>query len=164
MAAASRTGSAWVHEVTEAVCAVLGGGRVGIRLSPLSPFNDVDDADPQAVFTAAVAGLAPFGLAYLHLIEGVTGGPREPANGFDLQLLHRAFSGAYMANNGFDGTLAEQTLATGRADLIAFGRPYIANPDLVERLRGGAPLAALDKDTLYGGGEHGYTDYPKLKS
>ena len=106
-------------------------------------------------------------MAYVHVIEGATGGPRElPERPFDYAALRLAYRnagghGAWMVNNGYDRSLAEQALAQG-ADLVAFGRPFIANPDLVRRLREQAPLNALDKTTLYGGGAVGYTDYPAL--
>ncbi|SDB31040.1 alkene reductase [Belnapia rosea] len=148
-------------EVTEAVTSVWGGERVGLRLSPVSPANDIRDSNPQALFDHAVAALAPFNLAYLHVVEGATGGSRD-AQGFDFAALRQAFRGPYMANNGYDLPLAQAALREGRADAIAFGRPFIANPDLVERLRTGAPLNAPDQKTFYGGDEHGYTDYPAL--
>ncbi len=148
-------------EVTEAVTSVWGSERVGVRISPASPANDMRDSDPQALFNHAVAALAPFNLAYLHVVEGATGGARDLL-GFDYGALRRAFGGPYLANNGYDKPLAEAALREGRADAIAFGRPFIANPDLVERLRTSAPLATADHKTFYGGDEHGYTDYPAL--
>ena len=148
-------------EVTEAVVGAWSADRVGIRISPVSPANDIADSDPQAVFDHVVRQLNPFGLAYLHVVEGATGGPRDNI-AFDFQALRQGVAGAYMANNGYDLELAQAALREGRADLIAFGRPFIANPDLVERLRRQAPLNALDKDTLYGGDAKGYTDYPAL--
>ncbi len=154
-------------EVTQAVAGAIGGGRTGIRLSPVTPANDASDDDATALFTHVVQGLAPMGLAYLHLIEGSTGGPRElPDRPFDyaaLKAAYRAAGGqaAWMVNNGYDKALAEQAVADG-ADLVAFGRPYISNPDLVRRLRKNAPLAKPDRATFYGGGAAGYTDYPTL--
>ncbi len=148
-------------EVTEAVTSVWGSERTGLRISPVSPANDIRDSNPQALFDHAVAALAPFNLAYLHVVEGSTGGSRD-AQGFDFGALRSAFHGAYMANNGYDLPLAQAALREGRADAIAFGRPFIANPDLVERLRTGAPLNEPQKETFYGGDEHGYTDYPAL--
>ncbi|WP_456237072.1 alkene reductase [Belnapia mucosa] len=148
-------------EVTRAVTEVWGGDRVGLRLSPVSPANDMRDSNPQALFDHAVAGLAPFGLAYLHVVEGATGGSRD-AQGFDFAALRRSFRGPYLANNGYDQALAEAAIREGRADAVAFGRPFIANPDLVERFRTGAPLAEPDKTTFYGGDARGYTDYPAL--
>jgi N-ethylmaleimide reductase len=154
-------------EVTSAVCAAVGGGRVGIRLSPVTPANDIVDADPQPLFEFVGRALAPLGLAYVHVIEGSTGGPRElPDRPFDYAALKAAYrsaggQAAWMVNNGYDRALADAAIANG-ADLVAFGRPFISNPDLVQRLRDNAPLAALNRATLYGGGAEGYTDYPAL--
>lgn len=149
-------------EVTAAVVDVCGGDRVGLRLSPLSKFGDIADSNPQALFTHVVKALNPFKLVYLHVIEGDTGGDREVAGGFDLQTLRAASNSLYMANNGYDKALANDSLTANRADLIAFGRPYIANPDLVERLRSNAPLNTPDPATMYGGNDAGYIDYPAL--
>ena len=150
-------------EVTEAVVGVWGGDRVGVRLSPVTPSNDLGpDSDPQATYSHVVSSLNAFGLVYLHVVEGATQGPREVPNGFDLKILRRLFNGLYIANNGYDLALAMEARRHNLADLIAFGRPFIANPDLVERLRTGAALAPLDRATLYGGGAKGYTDYPSL--
>ncbi|MGC1303543.1 MAG: alkene reductase [Caulobacteraceae bacterium] len=153
----------FLKEVVDAVVGAWSADRVGIRFSPLSPFNDIGDSNPEPVFRRATEIVDAAGLLYMHLVEGVTQGPREPVGGFDLQILRRAFKGAYMANNGFDLDLAIQVRASGAADLIAFGRDYIANPDLVERLKTHAPLAELNRATLYGGDAHGYTDYPPLR-
>jgi N-ethylmaleimide reductase len=150
-------------EVTEAVVGVWGGDRVGARISPLSGFGDIADSNPEPLFTYAVKQLNAFKLIYLHVIEGETGGTRDVPGGFDLQVLRREFDGLFMANNGYDKDLAQKTLAAKRADLIAFGRPFIANPDLVARLKKGATLAELDGATLYGGDAKGYTDYPSLE-
>lgn len=151
-------------EVTAAVVQVWGGERVGIRISPLSSFGDIADSNPQALFTYVVGQINAFKLAYLHVIEGDTGGSREVPGGFDLQILRRLFNGQYMANNGYDLDLALAARADDTADLIAFGRPFIANPDLVERLRLVAPLNTPDPATMYGGGAGGYIDYPALKA
>ena len=113
-----------------------------------------------AVFGPAVEAVNRFDLAYLHHVEGATGGDRNVAPDFDFQKLRRAFDGLTMMNNGYDLDLALQALREDRADLIAFGRPYIANPDLVERLRRGASLAKPDQATFYGGDARGYLDYP----
>lgn len=148
-------------DVVAAVATACGGRRVGVRLSPLSPVNDLAlDSDPPGTYGYVVERLNDFDLAYVHVIEGVTQGPREVPLGFDLQALRRSFTGVYIANNGYDRALALEARRTNRADLIAFGRPYIANPDLVERLRAGAALNAADRATFFGGGAHGYTDYP----
>ncbi len=152
-----------LDEVCAAVVEAAGGSsRVGIRLSPLSPANGVSDANPAETFVRAVEIIEKHKLVYMHCIEGATQGPREVEGGFDLQILRRMFSGLYMANNGYDDALAESAVRDGHADLIAFGRPFIANPDLVERLRTGAPLNPDDRATWYGGDAHGYTDYPTL--
>ena len=154
-------------EVVRAITQAIGAERVGIRLSPVTPANDAFDPDPQPLFDYVVRELAGFKLAYLHLIEGATAGPRElPDRPFDYTGLRRAYraaggKGAWMVNNGLDKALAEQAVAEG-ADLVAFGRAFIANPDLVERLRRNKPLNAGDPATYYGGGAKGYTDYPKL--
>ena len=148
-------------EVSKAVVAEAGAGRTGIRISPVTPANDISDSNPQPLFDHIVDHLNALKLVYLHVIEGATGGPRDNA-AFDYASLRKRFNGAYMANNGYDFELAGKMLAAGAADLIAFGKAYIANPDLVERLRRGAPLNAPDKATFYGGGAKGYTDYPAL--
>jgi N-ethylmaleimide reductase len=145
----------------DAILKILPPGRVGIRLAPVSPANDVSDSNPQALFDYLVAQLDKRGLAYIHVIEGATGGPRDIAP-FDFVALRKAFRGAYIANNSYDRTLAVRAIESGAADLVAFGRPFISNPDLVERLRRDAPLTAPDVKTFYGGGAEGYTDYPAL--
>ncbi len=150
-------------EVTEAVAGVCGGERVGIRLSPVSPVNGADlDSDPAATYAYVVERLNTFGLAYIHIIEGATQGPRKVPGGFDLHILRRSFKGLYIANNGYDLELALEARRRNLADLISFGRLYIANPDLVERLRIGARLNVPDRATFFGGGVAGYTDYPVL--
>ncbi len=154
-------------EVTRAIVDEIGGGRTGIRLSPVTPANDIVDENPQPLFDYVVRELGKLGLAYVHVIEGATGGPRElPDRPFDYAELRNAYraaggKGAWMVNNGYDRALAEAALANG-ADMVAFGRPFISNPDLVERLKQNAPLNELNRDTLYGGGAKGYTDYPTL--
>lgn len=151
----------FLFEVVEAVAAEVGAGRTGVRLSPLTTFGDVSDSDPQALFNRAVERLAPLGLAYIHVIEGETGGDREPQP-FDYAAMRKPYKGTWIVNNGYDRAIAIADVAEGRADMIAFGRPFIANPDLPRRLREDAPLNEGDQATFYGGGEHGYTDYPAL--
>jgi len=154
-------------EVVQAISAEIGGGRTGIRLSPVTPANDVQDADPQPLFDHVARQLAPFGLAYVHVIEGATGGARVLADRpFDYAAFKTAYrqaggQGAWMVNNGYTRELADAAVAAG-ADLVAFGRPFIANPDLVERLRRNGPYNDGQRATYYGGGEAGYTDYPTL--
>jgi N-ethylmaleimide reductase len=148
-------------EVSRAVAAVAGPERTGIRISPVTPANDVSDSNPQPLFDHIVDGLDALKLAYIHVIEGATGGPRDIAP-FDYGSLRKRFHRAYIANNGYDFELANKQLDANAADLIAFGKLYIANPDLAERLKKGQPLNAWDKNTFYGGGAKGYTDYPAL--
>ena len=157
-------------EVVRAVTEEIGAGRTGLRISPVTPANDIADDHPQKLFDYLMHQLGPMGLAYVHVIEGATGGARElPEQPFDyaqLKALYRAAGGqgAWMVNNGYDKALAEQAVAdvAQGADIVAFGRPYIANPDLVERLRQSAPLNTPERATFYGGGAEGYTDYPAL--
>lgn len=155
-------------EVVRAVVEAVGGGRVGIRLSPVTPSNDIYDSHPQPLFEHLAQQLAPLGLAYLHVIEGSTGGPREIADRpFDYAAFKAAYRnaggrGAWMVNNGYDRALALQAVASGHADMVAFGRAYIANPDLVLRLHRDEPLNEWDRTTFYGGGAKGYIDYPAL--
>jgi N-ethylmaleimide reductase len=149
-------------EVMQAVAGAIGGGRTGLRLSPVTPSNDAgQDSDPQALFEHAVAALAPLRLAFVEVVEGQTAGARDYAP-FDYRALRRRFGGAWMVNNGYDRRMALDAVASGAADLVSFGRPFIANPDLVRRLRENEPLNALDASTLYGGGAKGYTDYRTL--
>ncbi|GAB4211918.1 MAG: alkene reductase [Rhodoferax sp.] len=155
-------------EIVQAVTGAIAAGRVGIRLSPVTPANDAFDPDPQPLFDYVVRELATHDLAYLHIIEGATGGARElPDRPFDYVGLRRAYraaagKAAWMVNNGLDKDLAQEALLGG-ADLVSMGRAFIANPDLVTRLRKGKPLATSDRKTWYGGGAEGYTDYPTLQ-
>ncbi|MFN4341648.1 MAG: alkene reductase [Azonexus sp.] len=150
-------------EVVQAVTKEIGAGRTGIRLSPMTTFTAPLDSNPQALYGYVVEQLAPVGLAYLHIIEGETGGTRTPdGKPFDYAALRRTFKGPWMVNNGYTRDLALQVVSDGQADLVAFGRPFISNPDLVRRLREEAPLNPLRTDKLYGGGAEGYTDYPTL--
>ncbi|HLZ66482.1 MAG TPA: alkene reductase [Aliidongia sp.] len=142
-------------EVVSVVSAVFGAGRVGVRLSPINPFNDIRDSDPQATFDYVATQLGSRGLAYLHVFQAGT----AP---FDWQRLRKAFGGTFVVNGGYDRAKAEAVLEIGAADLVAFGVPFLANPDLVERLQQNAPLNAPDQTTFYGGGAKGYTDYPAL--
>ena len=148
-------------EVAAAVAKEIGAERTGIRISPVSPANGVSSSDPQVQFDHLVTQLDALGLVYLHVVEGATGGARNVAP-FDFDALRQRFKHTYIAHNGYDRELANARLAEGKADLFAFGRPFIANPDLVERLKTGAPLANLNATTLYGGGAAGYIDYPAL--
>ena len=148
-------------EVAEAILQEWEPSRVGIRISPVSPANDAQDSTPQETFGYLVKCMDALRLGDLHVVEGATGGPRDNV-AFDFGALKKSFRGAYMANNGYDRDLAVDAVSAGRADLVAFGKPFIANPDLVERLRRGAPLNEPDKATFYGGDAKGYTDYPTM--
>ncbi len=149
-------------EVTRAVADVWGANRVGVRLSPLNPFNDMHDANPQKTFEYVATALSPFGLAYLHGMEGAIGESKHGAQEFDFPRFRRCFKGTYITNGGYDKALAEEALAANYADLVAFGALFIANPDLPERFAKNAPLNAPDPSTFYGGDGKGYTDYPFL--
>jgi N-ethylmaleimide reductase len=128
----------------------------------VSPANDATDSNPAEIFGYLVEKLSAREIAYIHVIEGATGGPRDIVD-FDFQALRKAFGGAYIANNEYTRELAIETLQQNRADLIAFGKLFLANPDLVERLRKNAPLNAPKKESFYGGASEGYTDYPTLE-
>ncbi|MDO9467895.1 MAG: alkene reductase [Thiobacillus sp.] len=149
-------------EVMEAVCSAIGNDRVGVRLSPVTPFNDIRDDTPQQTFDHVVTHLDPMKLAFLDVLEGTGGAPREQWLPFDYARLRGLYSGNLIRNNGYDFVTAQQAVASGAADAIAFGRLLLANPDLVERFRRGAPLNEPDYDRLYTGEEQGYTDYPFL--
>lgn len=148
-------------EVVDAVVKVWGADRTGIRISPVTPAGDLTDSDPQVVFNAFTEELSKRKLVYLHVVEGATGGPRD-MGGFDYGQLRDRFDGLYMGNNGYDMKLAAERFEKDKLDLVCFGKPFISNPDLVERLKLNAPLNEPDKDTFYGGNEKGYTDYPTL--
>jgi N-ethylmaleimide reductase len=152
-------------EVLDAVVGAWDAAHVGVRLSPFSGANGAEDSNPAGLTDHLIGLLSGRGLAYLHMVEGQTGGARD-ANGLTPELLdsYKArFDGAWMGNNGYDRELALTRVAQGKEDLVAFGRPYIANPDLVERLEKGAELNEGDPNTYYGGGREGYTDYPTLQ-
>lgn len=153
-----------VLEVAEAVTGVLGADRVGIRLSPITPQvgNTPLDSDPMTTYGTLIDELNKLSLVYMHLIEGATQGARDEIAGVSYQALRKRFTGLYMANNGYDHDLAFKARREDLADLICFGRPFIGNPDLVERLKAGVPFVESEKSTWYGGDEHGYTDYPAM--
>lgn len=149
-------------EVARATVAAIGAERVGIRLSPYGAFNSTGGyADVDAQFIALTKGLSALGLAYLHVLDhSAMGAPAVPAS-LKAQL-HAEFKGTFILAGGFDATGAEAALQAGQADLIAFGRPFLANPDLVARMKAGAALNAPDMGTFYLPGPKGYTDYPAL--
>jgi N-ethylmaleimide reductase len=151
-----------LSEVIDAVVGAWDKDHVGIRLSPFANANGVHDSDSMAVYGAAVDIIDRAGLAYLHVVEGKTGGPRDAAAPADLAALRDRFHGPWIGNNGYTRELAVENVESGKVDLVAFGKLYIANPDLVARLAADAPLNAPDQATFYGGGAEGYTDYPTL--
>ena len=157
-----------VLECVRAVVDEVGGGKVGIRISPVTPANDIVDKNPQPLFEYLVRQLAPLGLAFIHVIEGSTGGPRElPDRPFDYHALKQAYrtaggKGVWMVNNGYDRSSAIQAVKSGYADVVAFGKAYISNPDLVHRLHDDLPLNEWNSSRFYGGGADGYTDYPTV--
>jgi N-ethylmaleimide reductase len=146
-------------EATAAVTAAVGADRVGVRLSPGNTFNDIVEHETEAVYAAVVAGLAPLGLSYLHVVEGPVAVTEQ---------IRRAWPATLIVNPAFSLPTTrenlEALLATGRADLIAVGRAFIANPDLVQRLQLDAPLNPADESSFYGGTDAGYIDYPALEA
>jgi N-ethylmaleimide reductase len=148
-----------LREVTEAVIDMWGPDRVGVRLSPTMPNNSMSDSDPVTTAVAAARALDELGVAYLHLRE-----PAHLAAGapWALPAVRTAFGRALMVNDGYDRATADRIIASGQADLVAFGKLYIANPDLVDRFRRGMALNVPDSTTFYGGDAQGYTDYPVL--
>lgn len=151
-----------LFEIVEAVSGVWGAEFVGVHISPLVDVHSVSDADAQGLFTYLARELSGRGLAYLHVFESTIPHPRTPSSAFDLRAVHQAYGGTYMANGGYDRERANDAIASGRADFVSFGRLFLANPDLPERLRRGAGLNRADPATFYEGGEHGYTDYGTL--
>jgi N-ethylmaleimide reductase len=147
-------------EIVEAVAGEIGHGRTGVRISPINGFNDMSDSDPQATFNYVASTLSGLGLAYLHVVEVSMSG--EASGDFDMQQLRKCFDGFYIANGGFDFARADAAIAEGHADLVAFGVPFLANPDLPDRFRQNMSLNEADQSTFYGGDEKGYTDYPTM--
>lgn len=135
--------------------------RIGVRVSPTNNFQGMGDSDPVAHFTAIAELLSPLGLAYLHVVEP----PVQPeGTPYVAASIRRHFHGPLILAGRYDHQTATDAIVGGRADLVAFGEAFIANPDLPERLRRGAPLNAADKATFYTPGEKGYTDYPFLEA
>jgi N-ethylmaleimide reductase len=159
-------------EVVDTVTKEIGAGRVGIRLSPTTPANGITETKPQEVYNYLVDELGSRGLSFIHVVEGATGGDRDFTQGdkpFDYHELKNIYrkaggTGAWVVNNGYIKDSAEQAVESGYADAVAFGKLFIANPDLVERFKDNAVLNEPDKATFYGGGAKGYTDYPVLET
>ena len=149
-------------EVTEAIVGEWGDDRVGVRLSPTNPYNDIADSNPAATFAAAVGALARFALAYLHIVEPAASDPVAAGEMPDLKLFRRLWRGVLIGNKGYDLARANAAIRDGTADLISFATLFLANPDLPERFRRGGPFNVSDRKTFYGGSAAGYTDYATL--
>lgn len=149
----------FLNEIMDAVEEVWPANRIGVRLTPENSFNSMSDSDPFNHFSYFISQLQPRGLAYLHILEGDM---ISQLKELDYPALRELYEGTYMANQGYDKSRAEQSLSRNDSDLIAFGVPFLANPDLVLRYKTGAALNSPDQDTFYGGNEKGYTDYPFL--
>lgn len=153
----------FLREVTQAAIDVWGPDHVGVRLTPSGSYGSMSDSNRHATFGYVARMLDNMGIAYLHIVQPRLGADAEP-DPVDAATLRPLFSRTIIAAGGFSRESAEHLLSSGDADLIAFGRNFIANPDLVERLRHDWPLNRYDRTTFYGGGAHGYTDYPFYKA
>ena len=151
-------------EVTKAVVDAIGAGRVGVRLSPVGAFNDMHDSHPVTTFCRAAELLNPFNLAYLHTMEALPGHMMAGEGERVTPHIRKIYKGVLVTNGGYDMARANAAIAAGEADAIAFGVPFIANPDLVARFRRNAPLNPPDFSTFYTPGAKGYTDYPLLQA
>lgn len=150
-------------EVTEAIVKIWGSDRVGIRLSPVTPDagNTPPDSNVMAMYGYLIQQLNKFNLAYLHFVEGATVTSRDVPDDVDMDALSAQFCGPFIGNNNYDLEMAIDRRNKGIIDAVAFGRLFISNPDLVERLRYGAELTIAPRETYYGGGARGYTDWHK---
>ncbi|MGK3969279.1 alkene reductase [Sorangium sp. So ce118] len=148
-------------EIVDAVNGVFGADRVGVRLSPLSDFNDMSDSNPKELFSHVAAELSARKVVYLHVVEPLAGQALDAPERVT-PLIRERFRGALIVNGGYTLETAEQALRAGAADLVSFGVPFLANPDLPERLSRRAPLNAADVSTFYSEGPRGYIDYPRL--
>ncbi|MBV6631559.1 MAG: alkene reductase [Alphaproteobacteria bacterium] len=153
----------FLKEVTEAVLEVWPADKVGFRLSPTGGFNDMSDSDPAATFSAVAKAMNAYGLAFLHMVEEFPGEESSAEDQAVNKAVREAWTGAYIANGGFDAAKADAAVASGAADAVAFGRPFISNPDLPKRIAKGASLTEPDQTTFYGGDGKCYTDYPTLE-
>lgn len=146
-----------LNEILDSVTDIWPSSRVGVRLTPENSFNSMSDSDPQTHFEYIIKQLSTRHLAYVHVLEGNMAVKDKKV---DYRLLRSCFNGVYIANNGYDLERAQAALKNGDADLVAFGTPFLANPDLVRRFIEKLPLNEADRSTFYGGDEKGYTDYP----
>ncbi len=157
----------FVLEVTEACCMAIGAGRVGIRLSPSGIYKDMFDDHPVALYEYLIGRLNTYGLAYLHIMEPyVALEPRDRYRHYLQEVtphFRSFFDGPLITNVDFDFEGGNEIIRQGHADMVAYGKLFISNPDLVDRFRQGAPLAPWDKSTFYHGGEKGYIDYPLME-
>ena len=149
-------------EATEALVGEWSADRVGVRLSPTAPFNDMADSNPAATFSTAVGELNRFGLAYLHIVEPIAGDPVPSDETPDIRFFRKIWRGALIGNKGYDLARANAVVRDGAADLVSFAALFLANPDLPERFRRGGPFNPPDRKTFYGGSAGGYTDYPAI--
>ncbi len=149
-------------EITEAVVGEWGAERVGVRLSPTNPFNDMRDSNPAATFATAVGELNRFGLAYLHVVESAAGDPMPTGEVPDIRFFRKLWRGALIGNKGYNLERANAAIRDGCADLVSFAVLFLANPDLPIRFRRGGPFNPPDRKTFYGGAAAGYTDYPPI--
>jgi N-ethylmaleimide reductase len=149
-------------EVMEALVEEWGAERVGVRLSPINPYNDIADSHPADTFATAVNELNRFGLAYLHVVEPGASDPVANGETPDIRFFRKLWRGPLIGNKGYDPERAQSVLRDGTTDLVSFAALFLANPDLPERLRRGGPYNPPDRPTFYGGGAKGYTDYPAL--
>jgi N-ethylmaleimide reductase len=154
-------------EVTQAAISVWGADRVGVRIAPSGTYGSMSDSDPAATFGYVTTQLDRLGIAYLHVVEPRINGTEELSHGrapIAAQHLRPKFPRTLIAAGGFTPASAEAIVTFGDADLVAFGRHFISNPDLPERIRQGLPLTRYDRSTFYGGDARGYTDYPTAET
>lgn len=153
----------FLTETVERVVKVWDSKQVGVRISPTGTFNDMTDENPLETFSITVERLNDYGLGYLHVVETAQNSKGSTKEDLDISIhLKTLWKGLYIVNGGYDGPKGEEALRTGHADAVAYGRPFLANPDLPRRLQLGAPLNEPDPTTFYGGGPTGYTSYPTL--
>jgi len=153
-------------EVTEAVVSVWGSDKVGLRLSPGGTFNSMSDSNPEALFNYVVSELNRFNLAYLHIVEPKIQGNvtvEDEGTGLGVRHFRPIYNGTLITAGGYTRETGDAVLKAGEADLVAYGRLFIANPDLPKRFKLNAPLNDYDRSTFYRGDQHGYTDYPFLE-